>query len=32
MADIAEGHVTGPVYFSLLTEVKEGKPTSYVIS
>lgn len=29
LADIVEGNVTGPVYFSLLSEQKEGKSSNY---
>lgn len=32
LADIAEGNITGPVYFSLLSESLKEKQESYVIS
>lgn len=32
LADIAEGNITGPVYFSLLSESLRGKQASYIIS
>lgn len=32
LADIAEGNITGPVYFSLHSESLRGKQESYIIS
>lgn len=32
LADIREGNVTGPVYFSLLAEEKEVKTSSFMMN
>ena len=32
LADIREGNVTGPIYFSLLAEEKEGKTSSFMMN